>query len=235
MEVHLPRPAIPPLWREGLMGIEAATLMRSPVWNGIGLPPGDGRPVLLIPGYLAGDGSLAVMTRWLRALGYRTRRAGMRVNVDCSAAVVRCVEDRLERLTDITGERVAIVGQSRGGIIARAVAVRRPDLVSGIVTLGSPVRGMLNIHPLVLASVGVVSSLGSLRVPRTGDPSVTMPLTRSGRRTATARARIPPRLWPTIETRSPAAPAICSSRSSRQVTTAAEQSTLTRIPARRVR
>jgi pimeloyl-ACP methyl ester carboxylesterase len=66
-----------------------------------------------------------------------------------------------------TGQRVAIVGQSRGGIIARAVAVRRPDLVSGIVTLGSPVRGMLNIHPLVLASVGVVSSLGTLRVPRT--------------------------------------------------------------------
>src|SRR3954452_9688720 len=115
MEVHVPRPTIPPLWREGMMGVEAATLMRSPVWSGIGLPPGDDRPVMLIPGYLAGDGSLAVMTRWLRALGYRTRRAGMRVNVDCSAAVVNCVEERLERLADVTGERVSIVGQSRGG------------------------------------------------------------------------------------------------------------------------
>jgi pimeloyl-ACP methyl ester carboxylesterase len=165
MDVHIPRPSIPPLWREGLMGLEAATLLRSPVWNGIGLPPGDGRPVALIPGYLAGDGSLAVMTRWLRALGYRTRRAGMRVNVDCSAACVSAVEERLEQLADLTGERVAIVGQSRGGIIARAVAVRRPDLVSGIVTLGSPVRGMLNIHPLVLASIGVVGSLGTLKMP----------------------------------------------------------------------
>jgi triacylglycerol lipase len=167
MDVHLPRPSIPPLWREGMMGLEAAALMRSPVWNGIGLPPGDERPVLLVPGYLAGDGSLAFMTRWLRALGYRTRRAGMRVNVDCSAAVVRCVEERLERMTHEAGQRVAIVGQSRGGIIARAVAARRPDLVSGIVTLGSPVRGMLNIHPLVLASIGVVGGLGTLRVPHT--------------------------------------------------------------------
>ena len=163
--MDVPRPSIPPLWREGLMGIEAASLMRSPVWHGAGLPPGDDRPVLLIPGYLAGDGSLAIMTRWLRALGYRTRRAGMRVNVDCSAAVVRCAEQRLERMVEKHGQRVSIVGQSRGGIIARAVAVRRPDLVSGIVTLGSPSRGMLNIHPLVLASIGVVGGLGTLRIP----------------------------------------------------------------------
>jgi pimeloyl-ACP methyl ester carboxylesterase len=165
MDVHLPIPSLPPLWREGMIGLEAASLMRSSVWKGNGVPPGDGRPVLLIPGYLAGDGSLALMTRWLRALGYRTRRAGMRVNIDCSAAVCRALEERLERMADLTGQRVSIVGQSRGGIIARAVAVRRPDLVSGIVTLGSPVRGMLNIHPLVLGSIGVVAALGTLRMP----------------------------------------------------------------------
>jgi triacylglycerol lipase len=165
MDVHLPRPSIRPLWREGLMGLEAASLMRSPIWHGVGVPPGDERPVLLVPGYLAGDGSLALMTRWLRGLGYRTRKAGMRVNIDCSEAVVRCLEERLECMADKTGQRVSVVGQSRGGIVARALAVRRPDLVSGIVTLGSPVRGMLNIHPLVLASIGVMGTLGTLRVP----------------------------------------------------------------------
>src|SRR3954454_19502282 len=167
MDVHLPHPVLPPLWREGMMGLEAATLMRSPVWRGTGLPPGDDRPVMLIPGYLAGDGTLALMTRWLRGLGYRTRRAGMRAHVDCSAAVTRGIEERLECMADRTGQRVAIIGQSRGGIVARAIAVRRPDLVSGIVTLGSPVRGMLSIHPLVLGSIGVVASLGALRVPHT--------------------------------------------------------------------
>jgi hypothetical protein len=68
-------------------------------------------------------------------------------------------------MADKTGGRVAIVGQSRGGIIARALAVQRPDLVSGIVTLGSPVLGMLRVHPLVLGSIGLVGALGTARVP----------------------------------------------------------------------
>lgn len=165
MSLHLPIPAVPPLWREGLLGLEAAQLMRSPEWRGVGQAAGDGRGVLLIPGYLAGDATLSVMTRWLRGLGYRTRKAGIRTNVDCSAAVCVALETRLERMADATGERVAIIGQSRGGIVARAVAKRRPDLVSGIVTLGSPNAGMLHIHPLVLGSVGLVGALGSLRVP----------------------------------------------------------------------
>jgi pimeloyl-ACP methyl ester carboxylesterase len=153
------------MWREGLMPLEAAHLMRSAEWHGVGQAHGEGRGVLLIPGLLAGDGSLGVMTRWLRGLGYRTRKAGIRSNVNCSTAVVECLEPRLELMADQTGERVAIIGQSRGGVIARALAKRRPDLVSGIVTLGSPNAGMLDIHPLVLASVVGVGALGTLRIP----------------------------------------------------------------------
>ena len=67
----------------------AASLRRSGVWQGEGVLPGDGRPVLLIPGFLAGDGSLATMTQWLRANEYRTRRAGIRSNVGCSEAACR--------------------------------------------------------------------------------------------------------------------------------------------------
>lgn len=161
----MPFPYVPPIWREGLMGLEVAALMRDPVWRGIGVEPGDGRPVLLIPGFLAGDGSLGVMTRWLRANGYRTKKAGMRANLDCSAVITNCLEGRLEEMAARAGDRVAVIGQSRGGIIARALATRRPDLVSGIVTLGSPVRQMLDVHPAVLAQVGLVSLLGTLRIP----------------------------------------------------------------------
>ena len=90
---------------------------------------GEGRPVLLIPGFLAGDGSLATMTHWLRENGYHTRRAGIRANVGCSRRRAPGSRQRLERSRSDTGERVAIIGQSRGGIFARALAVRRPDLV----------------------------------------------------------------------------------------------------------
>ena len=160
-----PRPHVPPLWRESRVAFEVATLRRSAVWHGEGVLPGDGRPVLLIPGFLAGDGSLAAMTDWLRAHEYRTRRAGIRSNVGCSEAACRGLETRLEAFADRAGEPVTIIGQSRGGVFARALAARRPELVSGIVTLGAPTVSQLKIHPLVLAQVCLVAALGSGRVP----------------------------------------------------------------------
>src|SRR5918999_2080058 len=158
-------PHVPSLWRESRLGFEAAQLLRSPIWRGEGVPPGDGRPVLLVPGFLAGDGTLATMAKWLRANGYWTRRAGIRANVGCSQEACERIEQRLEALAERTGRPVAIIGQSRGGVLARVVATRRPDLVSGIVTLGAPTVGMLRVHPLVLLQVGILGALGTGRVP----------------------------------------------------------------------
>ena len=161
---RLPVPSMPPLWRESLVGLEAAALMRSGVWRGIGQAPGEDRPVMLVPGFMAGDGSLALMTRWLRGLGYRTHRAGIRAHVDCSAKVAQGLEQVAERMADKAGQKVSIIGQSRGGMAARALAVSRPDLVAGVVTLGSPVRGMFNVHPVVLGSIFGVGALHALGV-----------------------------------------------------------------------
>ena len=158
-------PHIPPLWRESRFGLELADLRRSPVYRGHGVPSGDGRAVMLIPGFLAGDGSLATMTHWLRQNGYHTRRAGIRANVGCSEEACARLEARLEGFAEHMGQKVSIVGQSRGGVFARALAVRRPDLVEGIVTLGSPTVSQLKIHPFVLAQVGLVSALGTAKVP----------------------------------------------------------------------
>jgi pimeloyl-ACP methyl ester carboxylesterase len=164
-DVGVPVPHFPPLWRESLAGVELAALRRSAVWRGGGVPHGDDRPVLLIPGFLAGDGSLATMTQWLRQNGYHTRRAGIRINVGCSSAAIDRLEERVEQFAEDTGQRVALIGQSRGGIFARNLAVRRPDLVSGIVTLGSPTVNQLRAHPFVLAQVALVGVLGTGRVP----------------------------------------------------------------------
>jgi triacylglycerol lipase len=130
--------------------------------RGEGVPDAGGQPVMLIPGFLAGDDSLGVMTRWLRKTGHHTRSAGMRSNVDCSAAAIERLIERLERLAERQGQRVAIIGQSRGGNFAKVLAVRRPDLVSGIVTLGSPQLDPLAIHLLVQVPVGVVAAFGTI-------------------------------------------------------------------------
>jgi pimeloyl-ACP methyl ester carboxylesterase len=160
---HPSLPPVPPLWREGRIGLEWAALRRSELLRGTGVPPGDGRGVLLIPGFMAGDGSLATLTGWLRGAGWHTKRAGIRANVSCSEVACGRIEQRLERLAESTGGRVALIGQSRGGVFAKALAARRPDLVAGIVTLGSPIRSQLAVHPLVLAQVGLVATLGGSR------------------------------------------------------------------------
>lgn len=153
---------IPPLWRESRIGFEAAALMRDPVFRGEGVADAGGQPVLLIPGFLAGDDSLGVMTRWLRRTGHYTRKAGIRANVNCSNTAVGLLEERLETMAETRGQKVAIVGQSRGGNFAKVLAARRPDLVSGIVTLGSPQLHPLALHPLVRMQVYAVGTLGSI-------------------------------------------------------------------------
>jgi pimeloyl-ACP methyl ester carboxylesterase len=158
--------ALPPIWREGRIGLEAAALMRHPVYRGAGVADAGGQPVMLIPGFLAGDDSLGIMTRWLRRTGHYTRKAGIRANVACSATAVERLEERLELMAETRGEKVAIVGQSRGGNFAKVLAVRRPDLVSGIVTLGSPQLDPLAVHPLVHAQVYLLGTLGTLGAER---------------------------------------------------------------------
>ena len=158
-------PHVPPLWRESRVAIEAAQLFRSRIWQGAGVAPGKGRPVLLVPGFMAGDGSLSTMAKWLRANGYRTLSTGIRVNIGCSEVACQRLEERVEALAERSGQRVTIIGQSRGGMLARVVAVRRPDLVAGIVCLGAPTLSWFRVHPLVLLQVGLVGALGTGRVP----------------------------------------------------------------------
>ena len=147
------------------MGLEAASLLRDPVFSGDDVSDGRGQPVLLIPGFLAGDDSLGLMTRWLRRTGHHTRKAGMRANVGCSGRAVDRLELRLEELVKQEGRRAAVIGQSRGGTFARVLAQRRPDLVSGIVTLGTPQVDPLAIHPLVRLQLLALGTLGTLGAP----------------------------------------------------------------------
>jgi triacylglycerol lipase len=154
-----------PLWRESRLGMEVLALLRDPIYRGRGVEDGDGQPVLLIPGFLAGDGSLGIMTDWLRRTGHWTYRAGIRFNVGCSGRGAERLEEKLESIVDRRGRKAAVIGQSRGGSFAKALAQRRPDLVSGVVTLGTPQLDPLAVHPLVRLQVIAVGALGSLGAP----------------------------------------------------------------------
>lgn len=151
-----------PIWREGLIALERAALMNHPVWRGEVVPPGDGTPVLLVPGFLAGDISLSVIAQWLGRIGYRPCRAGIRANVDCTTRSVERLEEQLERLVRRYDRTVTVIGQSRGGSMARILAVRRPDLIDRIVCLGSPLVDQYAVHPFVRLQVHAVALLGTI-------------------------------------------------------------------------
>jgi pimeloyl-ACP methyl ester carboxylesterase len=85
--------------------------------------------------------------------------------VACATKAVERLERELEQLVERHGRRAVVVGQSRGGTMARLLAVRRPDLLDGIVCLGSPLLDPLAVHPLVRIQVVVVGLLGTLGVP----------------------------------------------------------------------
>lgn len=63
------------------------------------------------------------------------------------------------------GTRVQIVGHSLGGMLARGLAVRRPDLVSGIVTMGSPMLAPGAHHAALSLGVDVLVRLSRAGVP----------------------------------------------------------------------
>lgn len=122
-------------------------------------------PVVLVPGFMAGDGTLSMMARSLRAKGFRTYRSHIRANVGCTADAATQLEARLEAIVLRRGSRVQVVGHSLGGLIARGTAVRRPDLVSGIVTMGSPMLAPAAHHVALSWGVETLVRLSRAGVP----------------------------------------------------------------------
>jgi len=151
-----------PLWRENLVLLELASF--SGELRKLSEAPQAAAPssVLLIPGFMTGDRHLGPMKRWLERAGHTTECAGIRLNVDCSEAAVARLERRLESFSAAQDRRVVLIGQSRGGLFARVLAVRRPDLVECIVTLGSPHIDPMRVHPGVWLQGAGLALLGSL-------------------------------------------------------------------------
>jgi pimeloyl-ACP methyl ester carboxylesterase len=139
--------------------LEAARLLADPVFYGRGVPRGDGRPVLLLPGFLAGDYTLGAMTSWLARIGYRPSVAGFVANVSCSEQALRRVADRAAVLHERHGRPLAVVGHSRGGHFARALAVRRPELVDHAISLGGGLTDQQAISAPTQAAVAAVRAV----------------------------------------------------------------------------
>ncbi len=147
--------------------VRAHSERRTPVARARGdhVPARTSDPVLLVPGFLAGDGTLAAMSSSLRRRGFRTYRSHIHANVGCTLSAVNLLEGRLEAIATRRESRVQIVGHSLGGMIARGLAARRPDLVSGIVTMGSPMMAPAAHHPVLSWGVDALVRLSRAGLP----------------------------------------------------------------------
>src|SRR2546421_381091 len=86
------------------------------------------RPVLLIPGFLAGDSTLFPLGASLRALGHKVFYSGIGVNADCPKRTLDRIARRLQEINRITGRKAVVIGHSLGGVYARELARREAKL-----------------------------------------------------------------------------------------------------------
>lgn len=149
---------------------EFTALLRDPVFRGRGVPRGDGRPVLLVPGFLAGDWALRVMDGWLGRIGYQTYLSGILLNVQHSERLLAGLRRKVIEIERETGSRVSLIGHSRGGLLAKVLAQRRPQSVEQVIALGAPLADWTDLAAVTHRAVGVVRTANELAFGRRLDP-----------------------------------------------------------------
>lgn len=102
---------------------------------------GDGRPVLVIPGFLSSDSATVMLRRTLEAAGYAPYGWGMGRNLGIRADIRERLDARLEAIGRDSDRPVTLIGWSLGGLIAREYAKHVPERIDRVITLGSPFSG----------------------------------------------------------------------------------------------
>ncbi len=144
MQEQIPR-AAPPSRLATLLEIRApldwaSLLFRAPQLASA--PKGDGRPVMLIPGYGTDEASMRPLGRYLEYLGYDVYDWAQGRNRGDVENDIRRVGKRAQEIHDARdGEPVTLIGWSLGGVSAREAARLFEPYVREVITLGTPIIG----------------------------------------------------------------------------------------------
>ncbi len=123
-------------------------------------PPGDARPVLVLPGFGANDTSTMVLRSFLKDKGFYAHGWKNGLNLGPGEDSLRQAKNRLDEIFNRhEGRKVTLIGHSLGGVYARELARAFPDKVDQVITLNSPfgadehselsIRIMLNLFHIV--------------------------------------------------------------------------------------
>ena len=100
-------------------------------------PRGEPHPVMVLPGFSAGDESTLMLRRFLTQLNYKALPWLQGTNTGRPELLDGAMR-RFFRMHHAFGSKVSLIGQSLGGVFAREIARQFPDAVRCVVTLGSP-------------------------------------------------------------------------------------------------
>ncbi len=134
-------------------------------------PVGDGHPVLVLPGLIAGDATTRPLRRYLGRLGYAAHGWQQGLNLGPRDGVIERCLARLRALRRTHRRTVSLIGWSLGGIYARELAKLAPEDVRLVITLGTPFTG----HPKATRAWRLYEVLAGHRI---GAPEIHEPLRR---------------------------------------------------------
>jgi pimeloyl-ACP methyl ester carboxylesterase len=155
MNRRLPRPLLAAM--ELRAGLEVgALLLALPLLRAA--PRGDGHPVLLLPGFGAGEGSMEPLRLFLKSRGYQAETWGLGRNRGFNRRFANVIEQKVRFLHHRHRRKVSLVGWSLGGVFAFYAAHVAPECVRTVISLGSPLR----IDPDRPAPAGVVAMYKAL-------------------------------------------------------------------------
>ena len=169
MTVKTIRPSRLNLLREALAGAEALTMPAALLKaSGQGTAETKPFPVIVLPGFATVDLTTAPLRYFLEKNGYQTEGWGLGFNLggrglisdmseldarwnipsdrtdpkdgEVAALIDRFIERAVDRAS-FYGTKVALIGWSLGGYIARETARELPDTVASVLTMGAPVNG----------------------------------------------------------------------------------------------
>ncbi|MEL6354884.1 MAG: alpha/beta hydrolase [Cyanobacteria bacterium J06627_28] len=124
--------------------------------------PDSGYPVLCLHGHPGSGAAMSVFTESLATLGFRTYAPDLRgygrSKTSHPFEMTRHLEDLAELLARYGIEQCLVLGWSLGGILAMELALRSPEIVRGLILVGTAARPR-GSHPPISLMDNVVTGL----------------------------------------------------------------------------
>lgn len=140
--VRQPQPAGVKTPSLSLLLAEIASLGRRRIAFAGEVPPArHPMPVIILPGFGAHPARMRPLAAALERAGHVAHEWGLGFNLGPTPENFAFLERRVQRIARVSGQPVALVGWSLGGLFARELARRHPDAVALVITMGTPFSG----------------------------------------------------------------------------------------------